>query len=63
MQLRRLAALERQEILDELAEILKTIGYLEDLLANPPKILALVREELVGAEEEVRRRAPLPRSH
>src|SRR5579871_1184377 len=37
MQLRRLAALERQEILDELAELLKTITYLEDLLANPRK--------------------------
>jgi DNA gyrase subunit A len=46
MQLRRLAALERQEILDELAELLKTINYLEDLLANPPKILLLAREEL-----------------
>src|SRR5207249_5335516 len=41
MQLRRLAALERQEILDELAELLKTIGYLEDLLANPRKIMGL----------------------
>ncbi|MPZ14245.1 MAG: DNA gyrase subunit A [Chloroflexi bacterium] len=47
MQLRRLAALERQEVLDELAELRKTITYLEDLLANPQKILALVREELL----------------
>ena len=39
MQLRRLAALERQQILDEYDEILKTIAYLEDLLANPRKIL------------------------
>jgi DNA gyrase subunit A len=46
MQLRRLAALERQEILDELAELRKTIDYLEDLLANPHKILLLAREEL-----------------
>jgi len=46
MQLRRLAALERQEILDELAELVTRINYLEDLLANPPKILALVRDEL-----------------
>ena len=37
MQLRRLAALERQRINDEYAEILKTIAYLEDLLANPRK--------------------------
>ena len=35
MQLRRLANLERQKILDEYAEVIKTIAYLEDLLANP----------------------------
>src|SRR5439155_577754 len=52
MQLRRLAALERKEILDELAEILKTINYLEDLLANPPKITGLVREELVELKKK-----------
>jgi len=47
MQLRRLAALERQQIIDEYNEILKTIAYLEDLLANPRKILMLVRDELI----------------
>jgi DNA gyrase subunit A len=52
VQLRRLAALERKEILDELAEILKTISYLEDLLANPRKITALVREELVELKKK-----------
>jgi DNA gyrase subunit A len=52
MQLRRLAALERKEILDELAELQKTIAYLEDLLANPPKILALVREELLDLKKK-----------
>jgi len=35
LQLRRLVALERRKILDEYTEILKTIAYLEDLLANP----------------------------
>src|SRR5581483_9528957 len=35
LQLRRLAALERQEILDEYAKPLQTIARLEDLLANP----------------------------
>lgn len=45
MQLRRLAALERQKINDEYAEVLKTIAYLEDLLANPKKIDYLIREE------------------
>ena len=58
MQLRRLAALERQQILDEYDEILKTIAYLEDLLANPRKILLPGPRRAGRAEEEVRRRAP-----
>src|SRR5207244_12635303 len=45
MQLRRLARLERRKIEEELAEILKTIGYLEDLLANPAKMDVLIKEE------------------
>src|SRR6185436_13847527 len=52
MQLRRLAALERKEIIDELTELLKTIGYLEDLLANPRKILGLVNEELLELKKK-----------
>jgi DNA gyrase subunit A len=51
MQLRRLAALERQQIIDEYNEILKTIEYLEDLLANPRKILLLVRDELLDLKK------------
>ncbi len=46
MQLRRLAALERRKIDEEYLEMIKKIAYLEDLLANPKKILHLVREEL-----------------
>ncbi|NQT48618.1 MAG: DNA gyrase subunit A, partial [Chloroflexi bacterium] len=45
LQLRRLVALERQKILDEYTELLKTISYLEDLLANPNKISFLIKEE------------------
>ncbi|MPZ50527.1 MAG: DNA gyrase subunit A [Dehalococcoidia bacterium] len=45
MQLRRLAALERQQLEDEYAELLQTISYLEDLLANPRKIDFLIKEE------------------
>src|SRR3954471_15782885 len=51
MQLRRLAALERQQIIDEYNEIQKTIAYLEDLLANPHKILLLVRDELLDLKK------------
>jgi len=46
MQLRRLANLERKKILDEYAEVLKSISYLEDLLANPRRMLLLVKEEV-----------------
>ena len=47
MPLRRLAALERNKVLDELAEVLKTISYLEDLLATTARILGVVKQELV----------------
>jgi len=46
MQLRRLASLERQKIEDEYAELVKTIAFLEDLLANPRRILVLIKEEV-----------------
>jgi DNA gyrase subunit A len=46
MQLRRLAALERQKIEDEYQECLLTIAYLEDLLAHPAKILALIKGDI-----------------
>src|SRR3989338_1075786 len=39
MQLRRLAALERQKIEDEYKMIKETIAYIEDLLAHPAKML------------------------
>jgi DNA gyrase subunit A len=46
MQLRRLANLERRKILDEYAEVVKNIAYLEDLLANPRRILLLIKQEV-----------------
>ncbi len=46
MQLRRLAALERQKIMDEHKEVMSLIAYLEDLLANPKKILDIIRNDL-----------------
>jgi DNA gyrase subunit A len=46
MQLRRLAALERQKIEDEHKQVIEQISYLEDLLAHPKKILALIQTEL-----------------
>ena len=46
MQLRRLAALERQKIIDELAEIEKIIADLKDILASPERQRSIVRDEL-----------------
>ncbi len=46
MQLRRLAALEREKIEQEHKEVLERIAYLEDLLANPKKIHGLIKTDL-----------------
>ncbi|MCL4397466.1 DNA gyrase subunit A [Patescibacteria group bacterium] len=52
MQLRRLAALERQKIEDELAMVRETIAYLEDLLAHPEKIRKVIKDELQKLKEK-----------
>ena len=52
MQLRRLAALERQKIIDELAEIELEIADLKDILANPDRQRAIVKEELTEVVEK-----------
>jgi DNA gyrase subunit A len=52
MQLRRLAALERKKIEDEYRDVLKEIARLEDLLANPRKILALIKDDLSELKEK-----------
>ena len=46
MQLRRLAQLEQKKIVDEYSEVVKNIAYLEDLLANPKKILFLIQQDV-----------------
>jgi DNA gyrase subunit A len=58
LQLRRLAALERKNIQKEHKEVLERIGYLEDLLGHPKKILALIKSDLkdmVGKYGDLRR--------
>ncbi|WP_130293636.1 DNA gyrase subunit A [Pseudonocardia sediminis] len=52
MQLRRLAALERQKIIDELAEIEAYIADLEDILARPERQRQIVRDELTEIIEK-----------
>ncbi|MBA4420985.1 MAG: DNA gyrase subunit A [Anaerolinea sp.] len=52
LQLRRLAALERQKIEDEHKEVLARIAFLEDLLANPRKILDVIKEDLAEVADK-----------
>jgi len=52
MQLRRLAALERQKLQDEYDQVLQRIAYLEDLLASPSKILQLIRDDLSAIDQQ-----------
>lgn len=52
MQLRRLNALNRQAIEDELAELLKLIGELERILADENEILRIIKEELLEIKEK-----------
>lgn len=51
MQLRRLAALERQKIVDELAEIEREIADYQDILARPERQRQIVRDELAELVE------------
>ena len=46
MQLRRLAALERQRIIDEAAELRRRITDLEEILASPTRQRQIINEEL-----------------
>lgn len=46
MQLRRLAALERQKLQGEYDEVQARIAYLEDLLQSPEKIRGLIRDDV-----------------
>jgi DNA gyrase subunit A len=50
MQLRRLAALERRKIEDEYVAVIQLIAELEDILANPKRVLAIIKEELSELE-------------
>ena len=52
MQLRRLAALERQKLEDEHREVSEHIDYLRGLLAEKKKILALIKEDILEIKEK-----------
>ena len=46
MRLRRLTGLSRDQIEEELAGLRRAIAYYEDLLANPVKILGVIKDEM-----------------
>ena len=47
MRLRRLTALERDKIEEELNEIMQYIEYLNSILADEMKLLGVIKEELI----------------
>ncbi len=51
MQLRRLAALEREKVLEEYRQVIKLIAELEDILASPEKVLRLIRNDLLDLKK------------
>ena len=52
MRLQRLTGLEREKIEDEYQELLKTIAYYKELLADRQKIMGVIREELLEIKEK-----------
>lgn len=57
MRLARLTGLESQKITDELAEIMKLIAWLKDVLGDDAKIFAIIKDELI----EIKKRFNNPR--
>ncbi len=52
MQLQRLTGLERQKILDELAELVALIGSLREILASDRLLLEIIIDELRGVQSK-----------
>ena len=51
MRLARLAALERKKIEDEYLEVIQLIAELEDILANPARVLSIIKDELLDVKK------------
>ncbi|HEY3523193.1 MAG TPA: DNA gyrase subunit A [Candidatus Limnocylindrales bacterium] len=51
MRLARLAALERKKIEDEYLQVIQLIAELEDILANPSRVLAILKDELADLKK------------
>ena len=52
MRLARLAALERKKIEDEYLQVIQLIAELEDILANPARVLAIIKDELAELKKK-----------
>jgi DNA gyrase subunit A len=52
MRLRTLTGLERKKIEDEYAELIKTIAELEDILASPRRVAAIVKSEALEVKKK-----------
>src|SRR5436305_3566266 len=52
MRLARLAALERQKIEDEYLQVIQLIAELEDILANPQRVLSIIKDELAELKKK-----------
>jgi DNA gyrase subunit A len=52
MQLRRLAALERQKIVEEHEGVLKLIEELKAILSSDVKLMAIIRDEMLAIKQE-----------
>ena len=52
MRLRRLTGLEREKLEDEFLDLLEQIHDLEDILARPERVVALIKEDLTNVKEK-----------
>ena len=52
MRLARLAALERKKIEDEYLSVIQLIAELEDILANPSRVLGIIKDELAELKKK-----------
>ncbi|MEK7207449.1 MAG: DNA gyrase subunit A, partial [Pseudomonadota bacterium] len=52
LRLHRLTGLEQEKLRSEYSEILKTIADLLDILADPDRLLRVIREELIAIREQ-----------
>ncbi len=52
MRLGQLTGLEKKKLQDELADLLAKIADWEDILANPARVIAIVKEDLIAIKEK-----------